>query len=201
MTRNDGGDTKEPELPSLDSLLNIGLSPLPPNSFNEMTREGLGKLVHRIRGRAGASNPHKTSALPESSDLDPDVQILSVRDVKKKQQRAMVVQHIPAATSDISSKVTLTRKRSANSNYRCPRCGAQVPAPSKRQRRYMNTQQKRAFCEAHRHKDELKAARPEWARRGYSHIGWRRLMPASASSFLRFAASWMERSHRSISHN
>ena len=45
----------------------------------------------------------------------------------------------------------------------------------KRRLKRLSARQQRAFCEAHKLKDKLKAAKTEWALRKYPRIDWRKL--------------------------
>jgi hypothetical protein len=175
-TPRDGDEGDEIELTSLSSLLKIGPSSSPPGFRSKTTQEGLAEPILQVQGRTEVSGPYGTSTSLELSDHDSDIQILGVNDVREEWQLVpSSVQNGFVVTPDAASDATSTSKHSVSSTYKCPCCGAGVPPPPRHQRNGMDARHRRAFCEAHKLKDKLKAAESEWARRGYPRIGWRRL--------------------------
>lgn len=119
---------------------------------------------------------HVASSIPGSSDLGRDIQCLDAKGVEPKLELPIYSgQHGPILISDSNSEATPTSECCVNTTYQCPCCGASVSQPSQRQLESMNAPQQKAFCEAHKRQDKLRAAELEWARRGYPRIGWRRL--------------------------
>ncbi|KAL6240235.1 hypothetical protein RBB50_012872 [Rhinocladiella similis] len=157
---------------------------LPPSKDTGATRDSPGEVDAGYSDERSLSTPdqadwpssHVASSIPGSSDLRRDIQCLDAKGVEPKLELPIYSgQHGPILISDSNSEATPTSECCVNTTYQCPCCGASVSQPSQRQLKSMNAPQQKAFCEAHRLQDKLRAAELEWARRGYPRIGWRRL--------------------------
>jgi hypothetical protein len=119
-------------------------------------KKSLTELTLQIQGWAGISGSNGVPILQELSDHEFDAQAPFISDVREVQRlAAFALEDKPVLTSGNSS----TSKRSNRSTDKCPGCGADVHPSSKRQLKRLSARQQRAFCEAHKLKDELKAAK------------------------------------------
>jgi hypothetical protein len=171
ITAGQGDEEAETELPSLESLL--GLDPTRPHSNSEdaLNHDSLTALTLQVQGRAEVPGPTGVPILQGPSDREFDAQALVSGTGEARWPAAFALEDKPVLTSGNSS----TPKRSDHSTDKCPGCGADVRPLPKRQLKRLSARQQRAFCEAYKLKDKLKAAKTEWALRKYLRIRWRRL--------------------------
>ena len=162
----------ENELPSLDSLL--GLDSTRPHSDSEdaLNQRSLTKSAFLIQGSTEVPGPISVSILQEPSDRKFGAQAPLISDAREARGLAAFAPEDKQALTPGSSS---TSKRSGHSIDKCPECGADVPPSSKRRRKRLSARQQRAFCEAHKRKDKLEAAKTEWALCGYPRIDWQKL--------------------------
>jgi hypothetical protein len=144
----------ENELPSLESLL--GLDSTRPHSDSEDALPGLTSV----------------SILQEPSDREFDAQAPLISDAREARGLAAFA---PEDKQVLTSGSSSTSKRSGHGTDKCPGRGADVPPSSNRRRKSLSARQQRAFCEAHKRKDKLEAAKTEWALCGYPRIDWQKL--------------------------
>ena len=156
----------------------LGLNSTRPHSDSEdaLNQKSLTESTLQIQGWAEAPGPNGVPILQELSDHEFDAQAPLISEAREARRlAAFALEDKPVLTSGNSS----TSKRADHSTDKCPGCGADVHPSSKRQLKRLSARQQRAFCEAHKLKeklkDKLKAAKTEWALRGYPRIGWRRL--------------------------
>jgi hypothetical protein len=172
ITAAQGVEEAETELPSLESLL--GFDPTGPHSNSEdaLNHNSLTASTLQVQGRAEVPGPTGVPILQEPSDREFDAQAPLVSGAgEARWPAAFALEDKPVLMSGNSS----ASKRSDHSTDKYPGCGADVRPSSKRQLKRLSARQQRAFCEAHKLKDKLKAAKIEWALRKYPRIGWRRL--------------------------
>ena len=110
--------------------------------------------------------------MQELSDHEFDAQASLTTDTREARRlAAFAFKDKLVVTSGNSS----TSKRSNHGTGKYPGCGADVHSSSKRPLKRLSARQQRAFCEAHKRKDELEAAETEWAVRRYPAIDWQKL--------------------------
>jgi hypothetical protein len=156
-------DEDKDELPSLDSLL--GLDSTRPRSDSEdaLNQRSLTESALPTQGSAEAPGPTSVSILQEPSDREFDAQAPLISDAREARRQVLA-----SGGCSIS-------KRPRHGTDKCPVCRAAVHQSSKRRRKRLSVRQQIAFCEAHKRKDKLVAAKTEWALCGYPRIGWQRL--------------------------
>jgi hypothetical protein len=172
ITTTQEDEEDESELPSLDSLL--GLDSTRPHSDSEdaLNQMSLTELALPTQGSAEVPGPGGVPILQELSDHEFDAQAPLTTDAREARRlAAFTFKAKPILTSGNSP----TFKRSNHGTDKCPGCGADVRLSPKRRLKRLSARQQRAFCEAHKLKDKLKAAKTEWALRKYPRIDWRKL--------------------------
>ena len=162
----------ENELPSLDSLL--GLNSTRPHSDSEdaLNQRSLTKSALPTQRSAEVPGPTSVSILQEPSNHEFNAQAPLISDAREARGLA------PFAPEDkqvLTSGSSSTSKRSGHGTDKRPGCRSDVPPSLKRRRKRLSTRQQRAFCEAHKRKDKLEAAKTEWALCGYPRIDWQNL--------------------------
>jgi hypothetical protein len=177
------------DLPSLDSLLARNPIHVNPKRPETPAHEKPTRSTRQIQGWVEVQGPDGASVLQELPDYGPETQAPRTGDTREEYLLGKAsAQHKPMPISNHS--VVATESHQVRGKY--PRCRAQVPQTPKRQsKRSQSTTGKRSKRlqrskkqskrsnpreEDERYRaQELKDAKPEWARRDYPRIGWRRL--------------------------
>jgi hypothetical protein len=148
----------ESELPSLDSLL--GLDSTRPRSDSEdaLNQRSLTEPALPTQGSAELPGPTSVSILQDPSDSEFDAQAPLISDAREARRLAAFA---PEDKQVLTSGGSSTSKRSGHGTDKCTEYRANVPPSSKRRRKRLSTRQQRAFYEAYKRKDELKAAETE----------------------------------------
>ena len=165
ITTAQDDEEDENELPSLDSLLGLDFTRPHSDSEDALNQRSLTESVFPTQGSAEVPGPISVSILQESSDHEFDAQAPLTSDAA----------FAPEDKQVLTSGSNSTSKRSGHGTGKCSGCGADVPPLSKRRRKRLSARQQRAFCEAHKRKDKLEAAKTEWALCGYPRIDWQKL--------------------------
>jgi hypothetical protein len=172
ITTAQDDEEDESELPSLNSLLGLDSTRSHSDSEDALNQRSLTRSALPTQKSAEVPGPTSVSILREPFGREFDAQAPLISDVREARWLAAFA---PENKQVLTSGSSSTSKRSGRGTDKCPGCRADVPSSSKRRRKSLSARQRRAFCEAHKRKDELEAAKTEWALCGYPRIGWRRL--------------------------